>query len=104
MNHRKFSWWNTQWSFAGVRDPKQPSPAVAPGYDDGKWVFTGSTAAVSGQRKEIPDLPITVMAEATATLNVGAPGSATRPYRPSKLRHCGGAGTTTASACCCRAT
>src|SRR5204863_7225047 len=22
VNYRKFSWWNTQWAFAGVRDPR----------------------------------------------------------------------------------
>jgi tetratricopeptide (TPR) repeat protein len=75
VNHRKFAWWTNQWSYAGERHPNQPSPAVAPGYDEGKWVFTGDTSKVSGQRKEIPVLPVTVMAEATATLNVGAPGA-----------------------------
>ena len=25
VNYRKFSWWNTQWAFAGVRDPEQKS-------------------------------------------------------------------------------
>ena len=24
VNYRKFAWWNTQWAFAGVRDPAQP--------------------------------------------------------------------------------
>jgi tetratricopeptide (TPR) repeat protein len=74
VNHRKFSWWNTQWSFAGVRDPRDASPSVGPGHDDGRWVFTGDTSRVSGGQKNIPVLPITVMAEATATLRVGEPG------------------------------
>jgi Flp pilus assembly protein TadD len=76
VNYRKFSWWNTQWAFAGVRDPEQKSPGVSRSYDDGKWVFTGSTADVSGKIKAIPDIPITVMAESDATLSVlpkGAP-------------------------------
>ena len=25
VNYRKFSWWNTQWAFAGVRDPPTPT-------------------------------------------------------------------------------
>ncbi len=70
VNYRKFAWWNTQWAYAGVRDPSQPSPAVGPGFDDGKWVFTGSTANVSGAMKAIPDIPTTVMAESKATLRV----------------------------------
>ncbi len=70
VNYRKFSWWNTQWAFAGVRDLTQGPFALAPSHDDGRWVFSGSTAAVSGPMKQIPDLPITVMAESSATLTV----------------------------------
>jgi tetratricopeptide (TPR) repeat protein len=75
VNHRKFNWWNTQWAFAGIRDPFQLNPAVGPGYDDGHWVFSGDTSIVSGQMKEIPDLPIVVMAEADAELRVLPKGS-----------------------------
>ena len=67
VNYRKFAWWNTQWAFAGVRDPaaaeRLDSRQV---HDDGKWVFTGDTSKVSGSVKAIPDIPITVMAEAKA--------------------------------------
>jgi tetratricopeptide (TPR) repeat protein len=78
VNQRKFSWWNTQWAFAGVRDPHSPVPAVGPGYDDGRWVFTGDTSTASGRLKGIPTLPITVMAEAEATVRVGKhPGETT---------------------------
>jgi Tfp pilus assembly protein PilF len=72
VNYRKFAWWNTQWAFAGMRDPSEANPPVAPGYDDGRWMFTGSTADVSGQIKAIPDIPTTVMATATGTLMVVA--------------------------------
>ena len=58
VNYRKFAWWNTQWAYSGVRDPLQPVFALSPHYDDGRWVFTGDTSRVSGQIKEIPDLPI----------------------------------------------
>jgi tetratricopeptide (TPR) repeat protein len=70
VNYRKFAWWNTQWAYAGVRDPSQPEFALAHGHDDGKWVFTGDTAKVSGGIKAIPDIPTTVMAESKATLSV----------------------------------
>jgi Flp pilus assembly protein TadD len=70
VNYRKFMWWNTQWAFAGVRDPSQPNPAVAPSYDDGHWMFTGSTENVAGRIKAIPDIPTTVMATGTGTLTV----------------------------------
>jgi tetratricopeptide (TPR) repeat protein len=76
VNYRKFQWWNTQFSFAGVRDPKGPNPAVAAGYDDGKWVFTGDTSKVSGGMKKIPSIPTTVMATSEATLKVAAKGAA----------------------------
>ena len=70
VNYRKFAWWFTQWAFAGVRDPADPAPSVTSGHDDGRWVFTGDTAGVSGHVKAIPDIPTTVMAEATASLTV----------------------------------
>jgi Flp pilus assembly protein TadD len=70
VNYRKFAWWNTQWAFAGVRDPSQPKPPVTSSYDDGVWRFTGDTSGVSGKVKAIPDIPTTVMAEATASIAV----------------------------------
>ena len=70
VNYRKFAWWFTQWAFAGVRDPADPSPSVTSAHDDGRWVFTGDTSGVSGEVKAIPDIPTTVMAEAAATLAV----------------------------------
>jgi tetratricopeptide (TPR) repeat protein len=78
LNYRKFAWWNTQWAFAGVRDPAQTAFSLGPGHDDGKFVFTGSTAKVSGEIKAIPDIPITVMAESQATLRV-IPGASPLP-------------------------
>ena len=70
VNYRKFSWWNTHFAYAGVRDPDDPDPDVGPGYDDGKWIFTGDTKNVSGDLKEIPDLPITTLATSQADLRV----------------------------------
>ncbi len=68
--YRKFSWWNTQFSYRGVRDAQQASPAVSPDYDDGGWVFTGDTASVSGKLKYTPNLPVVTVAEDEVTLRV----------------------------------
>jgi tetratricopeptide (TPR) repeat protein len=73
LNYRKFMWWNTQFSFAGVRDPQQAKPTVTPHYDDGRWIFTGDTSRVSGKLKHVPDLPIVVVAEDAVELPVAAP-------------------------------
>jgi tetratricopeptide (TPR) repeat protein len=71
VNYRKFAWWNTQWAFAGVRDPAQlADPPVSASYDDGVWRFTGDTSRVSGKVKAIPDIPTTVMAQAEASIAV----------------------------------
>lgn len=78
VNYRKFAWWNTQWAFAGVRDPQQGAYSVTASHDDGRWVFTGDTSKVSGQIKAIPEIPITTMAEAEATLRV-LPAGASLP-------------------------
>ena len=83
LNYRKFSWYNTQFSFAGVEAPetKRTSSAekiTTPDYDDRHFVFTGDTSNVSGNLKAIPDLPITVLAKDIKTLRV-LPGSAPAP-------------------------
>src|SRR5206468_1881136 len=70
MNYRKFSWYNTRFSFAGVRDPAVKDPAVSPDFDDGPFVFTGDTSSVSGAIKAIPDLPTVVIAEDRLTLPI----------------------------------
>jgi tetratricopeptide (TPR) repeat protein len=82
VNYRKFAWWNTQWAFAGIRDPQRKDYSLAPGHDDGPWVFSGSTANVSGQIKAIPDIPTTVMAESEATLQVIGAGDSLPDQKP----------------------
>ena len=82
VNYRKFAWWNTQWAFAGVRDASQPHPAVSRSYDDGAWTFTGDPSGVSGQVKAIPDIPTTVVAEATVSIAVAAEGTALPAIKP----------------------
>jgi tetratricopeptide (TPR) repeat protein len=89
VNYRKFAWWNTQWAFAGVRDPEHEHFALGPGYDDGRWVFTGATSEVSGNVKAIPDLPITVMATSEARVKVrpkGAPLPEVKPHLDRSVR------------------
>ncbi len=68
--YRKFSWWNTQFSYRGRRDPQDANPTVSPDYDDGRWVFTGDAASASGKLKYPPDLPVTPVAEDAVTLRV----------------------------------
>ena len=75
LHYRKFMWWNTQFAFAGQRDPSQSNPAVTAHYDDGRWVFTADTARVSGKIKTIPDLPSVTIASDEVKLRV-APRSA----------------------------
>jgi tetratricopeptide (TPR) repeat protein len=89
VNYRKFAWWNTQWAYAGVRDPADPHASITKNHDDGKWVFTGDTSKVSGGVKAIPDIPITVMAESAATLSVidrGAGLPAVKPFLDKSVR------------------
>jgi Tfp pilus assembly protein PilF len=74
LNYRKFTWFNTHFSFAGVEAEKSApgsgGTVTTKDYDDRKWAFTGDTSHVSGNLKAIPDLPITIIAEDTKTLRV----------------------------------
>ncbi len=77
--YRKFSWWNTQFAFAGVPDPNQtPKPQTTPDFDDTKFAFTGPMQGLSAEKQAIPDLPIVALGEDTVTLNV-APASSPLP-------------------------
>ena len=89
VNYRKFSWWNTQWAFAGIPDPARPSDSFGKDHDDRQWLFTGDTSRVSGGVKAIPDIPTTVMATAEATLRVlpsGAPLPEQKPLLDESVR------------------
>jgi Tfp pilus assembly protein PilF len=80
--YRKFDWWFTQFSFAGVpedaseNDP--PKPEVTPDSDDRKFAFTGSLRGISAKSERIPDLPIVTVAQNEVTLNV-LPATAPAP-------------------------
>ncbi|HEY6385445.1 MAG TPA: tetratricopeptide repeat protein [Candidatus Acidoferrum sp.] len=84
LNYRKFMWWNTQFSFAGVEDRSKPKGEVTPDYDDRKMAFTGDPSEVVGGLKEIPNLPIITAAEDTKSLRV-LPRSAGAPKPELKL-------------------
>jgi tetratricopeptide (TPR) repeat protein len=89
INYRKFAWWNTQWAFAGVRDPAHKDFSLTANHDDGRWVFNGDTSTVSGQVKSIPDIPITVMSYQESSLRVIPRGSQlpdTKPFLDKSVR------------------
>jgi Flp pilus assembly protein TadD len=71
--YRKFSWFGTQFAFAGMPagepDPAKPN-AVTPDYDDRPSLFTASLSGVSAKEEKIPDLPIVVIAENQVALPV----------------------------------
>jgi tetratricopeptide (TPR) repeat protein len=69
--YRKFSWWGTQFSFAGEPDLKA-GREVTPDYDDRPFVFTASLKGVSAKEEKIPDLPVVAIAEDEVTLPVVA--------------------------------
>ena len=70
--YRKFSWWNTQFAFAGVADPTTPASPVDPSYDDTKYVFSGPMQGLSAKEQKIPNVPVVAIAENEVTLNVRA--------------------------------
>jgi Flp pilus assembly protein TadD len=74
LNYRKFSWFNTHFSFAGVPAERTGTESArtvtTPDYDDRTFFFNGDTSQVSGNVKAIPDLPITIIAEDTKSLRV----------------------------------
>src|SRR6266403_1787429 len=70
LNYRIFMWFNNQFAYAGMEDASQPKGEVTPNYDDRKWAFTGDTSGVAGKLKEVPTLPITVVAEDTKAIRV----------------------------------
>jgi Flp pilus assembly protein TadD len=67
--YRKFAWWNTQFSFAGMADPNDKAE-VTPDYDDRKMLFTAPLHGVSARNEEIPNVPTVTVAEDQVTLNV----------------------------------
>jgi Flp pilus assembly protein TadD len=67
--YRKFSWFGTQFAFAGVPDPNKPEDVTA-NYDDRKVTFTAPLTGVSAREEKIPDVPIEVIAQNEVTIDV----------------------------------
>src|ERR1700736_1269379 len=76
--YRKFAWWNTQFSFSGIPDERQPGSQVTPDFDDRKFVFTAPLKGVSAKEEKIPDLPVVTLAQDEVTLQV-VPHNAPEP-------------------------
>jgi tetratricopeptide (TPR) repeat protein len=75
LNYRKFSHYYTQFVYAGQPAPGQDKSLVSAHFDNREFTFSKANipANVSGQIKgAIPDLPIVTLAQAEATLNLGA--------------------------------
>ena len=87
LNYRKFSHYYTQFAYAGQPVPGQDPSRATHAFNDLEYSFARENipANVSGEIKNaIPDLPIVTLAQATATLPVGA---GTAPvWRPSVQR------------------
>ncbi|MDZ7289566.1 MAG: tetratricopeptide repeat protein [candidate division KSB1 bacterium] len=73
LNYRKFSWWYTQWVFAGLAGPK--SRESDPGTDiiDGPSLLKGLPYTRTAEYSSIPEVPIVEMARDEITLAVSSP-------------------------------
>lgn len=77
LNHRKFSHYYTQFSYAGEPQPNQPQSLLSISHDSRPFSFSPSNIPgnVSGAiRDRIPDLPIVTLAEAQAQLDLAGSG------------------------------
>ncbi|HYM12445.1 MAG TPA: tetratricopeptide repeat protein, partial [Bryobacterales bacterium] len=84
LNYRKFSYYYTQFAYAG----RPGTGEVTPAFDDRPFLFRASDvpANVSGEIKgRIPELPIVTLASAETVLRVGARGAATE-WQPAVRR------------------
>lgn len=68
--YRKFSWYNTHFSYAGQSQDAPDGPLTKASYDDRKFTFDADTSDVSGKVKTVPDLPVEVLAEKTVQVRV----------------------------------
>jgi len=74
LNYRKFSWYYTQYSYAGQPKPGQDPALLALDHNGLEYSFAKSNipANVAGAIKDrIPDLPIVTIAEACKTIPLG---------------------------------
>ncbi len=78
LNYRKFSYYYTQFAYAGEPRPGQAPSLISTNYNSLEYSFDSANIPpnVSGRIKNaIPDLPITVLAKADAVVNVSADGT-----------------------------
>jgi len=75
VNYRKFSWFYTNFAYAGVSQAAANGNPFSPHHDDRPVLFTGDLSGVSGKLRRIPDLPVVTMAEATAEMEVADAGA-----------------------------
>ena len=76
LNYRKFSWYYTQFAYAGAPKPGQDPGLLSKDFNGLEYGFQAVSipANVSGKiRGRIPDLPIVTLAEAHATVALGRP-------------------------------
>ena len=90
LNHRKFSWYYTQFAYAGKPKPGQESK-IDLTHNAAEYSFDPANipANVSGEVKgEIPVVPITVLASAEASIDLtnGSAGAALRQVTSPKTR------------------
>lgn len=71
--YRKFSWFNTHFSYAGVA--RTSNGQLSADFDDRAMAFTDDLSSVSGKLKYIPDLPVVAIAEDQIALPVAARNS-----------------------------
>jgi tetratricopeptide (TPR) repeat protein len=72
LSYRKFTWFQNQWAFSGVRDPVQPEFEVTPDFDMGHFVFSGDPTKTSSTIRRIPDVPTVVMSRQVVELPLAA--------------------------------
>src|ERR1019366_4599426 len=76
LNYRKFSWYFTQFAYAGQPKPGQDPALLAADHNGLQYQFSPASipADISGKiRDRIPDLPIITLAEAHAVVPLGQP-------------------------------
>jgi hypothetical protein len=75
LNYRKFAWSYTQFAYAGKMPPGQDPSLLDSSHNSMQWSYDPANipANVSGKIKgEIPDLPVTVLAQAQTRIELGA--------------------------------
>jgi Flp pilus assembly protein TadD len=85
--YRKFSWFNTQFAFAGEHEKRSnddstksggAAGSITPDFDDAKMAFTASLHGVSAKEEKIPDVPVVAVAQNEVAIEV-LPANAPAP-------------------------